>query len=117
MSAALQVFPSPKGGVLPSRMAFRPHEEPLTAIREVGWPLTLCTASLDGLLKLWQIGSGRLVIELDVGKERGCEAERKGIKGLATYNRAGVAYICTWMFTSDIFLWLPSLSLSKPFAG
>lgn len=39
------------------------------------------------------------------------------MKGVATYNRAGVAFLCTWMFTSEIFLWLPSLSLSKPFAG
>ena len=71
VSSGLQVFASPKGGQLQNRVVFKPHEQPLTAVREVGWPLTLCTASLDGLLKLWQVGSGRLVIELDVGKERG----------------------------------------------
>ena len=36
---------------------------------------------------------------------------------MATYNRGVMTFICTWMFTTEIFLWLPSLSLSKPFAG
>ncbi len=45
------------------------------------------------------VAGGEWVIELDVGRERG-ECERKGVKGVATYNRAGVAFLCTWMFTS-----------------
>ena len=68
VNAALQVFPSPKGRALAGRTVFRPHEQPLTAVREVGWPLTLCTGALDGVVRLWQVGSGRLVIELDVGR-------------------------------------------------
>jgi WD40 repeat protein len=70
VNSTLQVFSSPKSALLASRIVFRPHEEPITGIREVGSPLTLCTASLDGILKLWQISSGRLIIELDVRKER-----------------------------------------------
>lgn len=36
---------------------------------------------------------------------------------MATYSNGSVSYICSWMFTSSIYLWLPSLSLSKPFSG
>ena len=39
------------------------------------------------------------------------------MKGLATYSKGNISYICSWMFTTELFLWLPSLSLSKPFAG
>ena len=36
---------------------------------------------------------------------------------MATCNRGSFNYICTWMFTTQIFVWLPSLSLSKPYVG
>jgi hypothetical protein len=43
--------------------------------------------------------------------------DHKGVKGIATHNRGIISCIACWMFTSEIYLWLPSLSLSKPFAG
>lgn len=67
VNSTIQIFTSPKAPTA-SKIVFRPHDQPITAIREVGSPLTLCTASLDGMLKLWQVASGRLIIELDVRK-------------------------------------------------
>lgn len=95
-------------------MIFKPHVEPITELAEIKNPLAVCSSSLDGIIKLWHINIGKLIIELDIKKEMGCE-DHKGIKGIATYNNSTLSYICSWMFTSEIFIWLPSISLSKPF--
>ena len=117
-NSTLQLFPSPKTAAIPHKIIFKPHDQPLTAIAEIASPKAVVTASLDGCLKLWQPQAGRLIIELSAWKELGVESEEhKGVKGMAVYSKNSVSFICAWMFTSEVYLWLPSLSLSKPFAG
>ena len=36
---------------------------------------------------------------------------------MAVHSEGNISFICAWMFTSELYLWLPSLSLSKPYAG
>jgi len=111
------MFPSPKNSTIKTKLLFKPHEQPLTGIKEISSPLTICTSSLDGTIKLWQ-ANGRLLIELEAKREISSEVDgKKGVKGLDTYSKGNLSYICSWMFTTELFLWLPSLSLSKPFAG
>lgn len=63
VNSTLHIFPSPKNGSVKTKLLFKPHQQPLTSIKEISSPLTICTASLDGTIKLWQT-NGRLLIEL-----------------------------------------------------
>ena len=114
----LCIFSSPKANTIPTQTIFKPHQQPLTTVCEISTPLAVCTASLDGNIRLWNAVGSRLIIQLSVGRELGLSfQEKKGVKGIVSYSKGITSYICSWMFTSSLFLWLPSLSLSKPFAG
>jgi hypothetical protein len=41
----------------------------------------------------------------------------KGVKGIDTLNVGIQSYFCSWTFTTEIMLWLPSTSVSKPYIG
>jgi hypothetical protein len=41
----------------------------------------------------------------------------QGIKGIDTLNIGMQSFFCSWNFTTDIMLWLPSASVSKPYIG
>lgn len=41
----------------------------------------------------------------------------KGVKGIDTLNVGIQSYFCSWTFTTEIMLWLPSASVSKPYVG
>jgi WD40 repeat protein len=117
-NAILQLFSSPKATSIPNKIIFQPHAEPLTGVEEIGCPQSVVTASLDGTIKLWHPTAGKLIIELSAEHELSLPPEeQKGVKGIAVFSQGITSYICSWMFTTQLFLWLPSLSLSKPFAG
>ena len=111
----LQLFKSPKYSNIEEKIVFKPHEHPLTAIEEISNPSALATGSLDGSVRLWNIHNRRLVSELRADRE--CPSEHKGVRGIASFNRGKVSIICSWTFSTNIYVWLPSLSLSKPFLG
>lgn len=74
------------------------------------------SASWNGSIKIWSLTLNQLLIDLNPIKEDDF-VECKSIKGFEVYNLKQVSYIICWMFSTEISVWLPSSSLTKPYIG
>ena len=86
MDQTLQIFKPPKGRIQnmeekQKMRIFKAHETTIISIKELTNPLSLCTASFGGEIKLWSLTTNRLLINLKPNKEEDF-LKCKSIKGV-----------------------------------
>ena len=122
----IDIFSSPKDKYNKERITFKPHDkEAITAIKEIKQPLSIITSGMDGKIKIWTLHGRQLLIELrSLGEEEvmlgnlySMGNKQMGVKGVDVLNIGIQSYFCSWTFTTEIMLWLPSSSISKPYIG